>query len=304
MCFVAFVLIFSAFLFTSMNGESFFPSPSHIVLSKWIGENGRRNEKVFDSIDKETLVKTELKQLPFSQTKLIIKTNNLRFSLFTKGKILFKNTDKKYDGFGRQIHIIDISDMKKGAELFLFLSPVESRKARIENDILLTCDYDFILDSINKNTVSYLIISALFSAAIILILIGITRLLKKKKTAPRALYLSGCLADLSLILFAKCDIAQLLFNGSISGDVLLFLSYSLLGIFISSFMCSMLKINSRIITGFNSAVLSYSILRMLLFFIFLIPLSRIVLISYILLVMSFAVPIILKLFRKTKELYV
>ena len=301
-CFVAFVLICIPLFSCIISGKSFSPSPSHIVLAKWYCENGRRKEIVFSDIEKETLVHTELQRIPFSQTKLIIETNNLRFSLFSKGKIIFKNTNNEYEGYGKQTHIIDISDLKKGSELCLFLSPVKNKKGRIESDILLSSEYDYILETLCKSKSIIVLLFALIISSVVLIIIGIIRLFQKKKTAPRTIYLSCCLIVLGIIIFAKNDIAYFIFSNSIAVNSLLFSAYSLLGVLVSSFVCSTLKISSKIITVFNSAIIAYSVLRAVLFFEFLIPFSNAIIISHILLALSFILPIILKVFRVLKDL--
>lgn len=305
LCFVAFLLVLTG-LFADffIGAERLSPAPSHIVLSKWNGENNRRAEITFKEFKKEKLVHTKLGRIPFSQTKFIINTNNLRFSLFTKGKIIFKNTNKRYDGFGSHIHIIDISDIKPGSELYLFLSPVKGEKGRIESDIYLTATNDFLLELICKNKSIIMILILVFAAAFLLFIAGIFGLIKKKKTAPRAIFLSCCLVMFAIIILFKSDIKGFFINSGIVQHTALYSSYSLLGVFVSAFLCSALKINSRITDSLSVLIIAYSVLRVILFLAFLIPLSRLVFLSHILLLLSVITPIILKLCRKSRQSFI
>ena len=240
MCFVAFLLIILLISLSFACGENrFSPSPSHIVLNKWKNENGRKLNIINSDINDSLLVEAELDNIPCSQTQLIIKTENLRFSLFTKGKIIYQNTDKKLSGYGKQIHIIDIRDIKKGSELCLYLSPVKGRKGRIEGDILLSSKNDFLLDIICKNKKTIIALVLLTVLFISLIIIGIAKLIKKKKTAPKYLYLSGCFMIIGFIIFLKSELYQFIIPASFFSYILLYSCYPLLLVFLISFILSL-----------------------------------------------------------------
>ena len=302
LCFLAFLLILAGISFDFFSSEErISPAPSHIVLSKWYGENGRRS--ALDEIESETLVKTAVLTIPCAQTQFVIKTDNLRFSLFTNGKIIYKNTDKKLSGYGKHIHIIDISDIKEGAELYLFLSPVKGENSKIEGDILLTSKNDLILNLLNQNKSVIAVLCAFILVVIALLILGIIRLLKKKKTAPRALFLSGCFAVLFTVLLMKNDVSQLFFCSDFSRYLTLYSAYSLLGVFISSFLCSALKLKSKAVNIINALITLYTLFRAVLFFAILLPLSDFIFISHLLLIISLVLPVILKLFRRSGRVF-
>ena len=293
LCFVAFLLILTVFGVGVINqNESFSPSASHIVLSKWFGDNKRRADITFNDIDEEMLVQAKLGRIPYSQTKLIFKTNNLRFSLFTNGKMIYKNTDKKYEGYGKHIHIIDIRDLKKGDELYLFLSPVTGATGRIESDVYLTTKNDYIFELLCKNQKTIAVLSAFSAAAITLIIIGIMWLWGKKKTAPKALYLSCCMIISGLIILLKSDLAQFVLNNGVIAYLLLYSSCSLLGVFVCAFMNSVLKIKNRITVIYDVLVIVYTVLRAVLFFVFSVPLGNFLFVSHIMIFVGITLPII------------
>ncbi|MBQ9530953.1 MAG: hypothetical protein IJR70_02660 [Eubacterium sp.] len=304
-CFVAFLLVLIVISFDFFSSsEVLSPSPSHIVLTKWIGKNKRKTDIVFTDIEKQTLVQTKLKRIPFSQTKFIIKTNNLRFSLFTDGKIIFKNTDKKFSGYGKHIHIIDISDLKKNAQLYLLLSPVKNEKGRIENSIYLSSNNDFLLDLILKNQKAIFLFILIFIMVISSFIIGIIKLIKRDKSAPKMLYFSLFTAIIGIIVFSQNDISQFVFSNDITRYILQKSLYSLLGVFVSAFLCSVLKIRSKITIFLNALIIFYAVLRVILFFAFLIPFSDLSFISHILMILSIIFPIILKLCRYTRQSFI
>lgn|GEM_PF-3929329 len=303
-CFVAFLLIFSAVLvafINHINNDDFSPAASHTVLSRWENENGRRVYINNTDIEKEMLCTARLSSIPSSQTKLIIKTENLRFTLFTRGKILFKNSDKRLCGYGKSIHIIDISDLKDKSEINLFLIPVKGEKGRIEGDIFLTSKNDYLLDLICKNQKTALIFILLFVTAFALAVIGIFGLFRKKKTAPKAMYLALLLAVCGIIILLKSDLSQFVLGGEITRYIALYSSYSLLGIFACSFICSLLNFKSRAISLYCYSALFYSVLRAVLFAVFSVALSSCIIISHLFFFFGIILPIILKLFRIRKS---
>ena len=303
LCFLAFLLILAGISVDFFSkGERISPAPSHIVLSKWQGENGRR-KALGDEIKSETLIKTTALKIPCAQTQFVIKTDNLRFSLFTKGKIIYKNTDKRLSGYGNHIHIIDISDIKEGAPLYLFLSPVKGGKSKIEGDILLTSKNDYILNLLIKNKGFIAVLCTLFLVSIALFILGIIRLFSKKKTALRALFLSGCFAVLFTVLFMKNDVSQLFFGCDFARYLTLYSAYSLLSIFVSSYLCSALKIKSKDVIILNASIVFYTLLRAVLLLVFLIPLSNFVFISHLLLIISIIIPITIKLFHRSGRVF-
>ena len=248
MCFVAFLLIVIIAVLSLFCGENrFSPSPSHIVLSRWENDKGRKIDIINTEINDDILVKSKLDNIPCSQTQLIIKTDNLSFSLFTKGKIIYQNTDKKLSGYGRQIHIIDIRDIKKSSELCLYLSPVKCRKGRIEGDIFLSSKNDYLLDILCRNKAKIIELVFLSVLFISLMIIGITKLVKKIKTAPKYLYFSGCLIIISLIILLKSELYQFIFSASFATYILFFLCYPASIIFLISFIISSVK-NGRVKT--------------------------------------------------------
>ena len=242
MCFVAFLLIFVLISLSLACGESrFSPSPAHIVLSKWKNENGRKLDIINSDIDESILIQAKLDTIPCSQTQFIIKTENLKFSLFTKGKIIYQNTDKKLSGYGKQIHIIDIRDIKKGSELCLYLRPVKGRKGRVEGDIILSSKNDFLLDIICKSKKTIIALIFLMVLFISLLLIGLTKLSRKNKTAPKYLYLSGCVMIIDLIILLSSELYQFIIPASIFSIILLYSCYPLIILFLISFISSLLR---------------------------------------------------------------
>ncbi|MBR7060155.1 MAG: hypothetical protein IKI34_00255 [Eubacterium sp.] len=250
MCFVAFILIIIVFSFSfAVKGERFSPSPSHIVLNRWTDDNGRIIDIISADIDRDMLIHSNLETPPCTQTQFIIKTNNLKISLFTKGKIIYQNTDKKFSGYGKQIHIIDIGDIKKGSELCLFLSPVKGKGAEIEGNIILASKNDFLLDLLCRNMKIIVLLILLFLFFIGLVITGIIKLIKKKKTAPKFLYLSGCFMILSLIILLRSEIYQFIIPASFSAVILQYLCYPVFFVFLISFILSLLRKKPPFIQG-------------------------------------------------------
>jgi hypothetical protein len=294
-CLIAIVLLLVFSLFGGEEKAGLNSEPAHIVLNKWTDKYDRKRSICFNEIEKSATFRTSLESLPSSRTKLIFKTENLRFMLYAKGKIIFDNTDKKLTGYGEQIHIIDISDIKKKSEIFLYLAPIKNTQSRINSDILLTSKNDFVLEILSRNIKEILLCLLLFFCFVFFLVSGLIKLIKKKKTAPKMLYFSCCLGLLFLIFFLKCEPFLMITSGNALGYILLYSAYNLCGVFISAFLCSLLMLKSRFINCFIAANMLYSISRAALFCFFLIPLSNALFISHFLMIMSVILPIILKL---------
>jgi hypothetical protein len=261
-------------------------SPSYIVLNKWHGENGRRFDIINSELKKSATFHSKLPDLSCSQTKLIFKTENLRFMLYTNGKIIFSNTDKKLSGYGEQIHIIDISEFKRGSEIKLYISPINNLKSKISSDIILTSKSDFLFSLSVKNIKILIICVLLLIASISAFIYGFIRLIQKNKAAPKNIYFSCCLIMICLTLLLKNDISVFIIRNPTIRYILPYTVYSQLGVFISSYLCSKLKMRSRLSNIISCIILAYSIFRIILFAVLLIPLSKAIIISHILLITS------------------
>ena len=294
-CLIALLILsatVSASFYQNESSSDFSPSPSYIVLNKWAGKNKRKISVTGLEIKEEKTFSTKLANIPFYQTKMIIKTENLRFMLYTKGKKIFDNTDKKHSGYSKQIHIIDISDIKRDSELMLYLVPARNCTGRIYSDILLTSKNDFLLNLISNNKKSIATLIMLFSAFIILLLRGLKKLREKKKTAPKYIYLSACVFCVLLYKLSRCELAGFFIKNADSIYLLQFLTYSLSGIFSISFLASLFRIKNRFIYLNSVLILLYSALRIFLFYAFFIPLFNANIIINILLIASAVIPVI------------
>ena len=267
-------------------------SPSSIVLNKWYGENGRRCEILNAEIKEASTYRAVLPALPFSQTKLIFKSENLKFMLFAKGKILFDNTDKRLSGYGKSIHIIDISELKKGSEINLYISPINKQKSKITSDIILTSKSDYLLGLISKNLKYLILCILLFIASVSAFIYGLIRLIQKNKTAPKSIYFSCCILIIGLTLLLKNDISCFIIRNSEVRYILKYTLYSQSGIFILSYLCSKFKDKSKLCSIISCSIFAYSMLRIILFTSFLIPISNAIIIPHILLILSILIPII------------
>ena len=248
LCLICFVLIFSL-LSTSViigaKSSNFSTEPAHIVLNKWTDKFDRKRSICFINIDDSATYHTTLLHIPSSQTKLIIKTENLRFLLYTGGKIIFDNTKEKLSGYGKQTHIIDISDLKENSEIFLYLSPIKKADSRISSDILLTSENDFLLDLLIKSAKAFFFAFPMLLLSVHSLIFGIIRLLKKEKSAPKLLYFSCCAADLFLIIMMKSSLSQLLIYNSVLRGILLFASCISLAVFFFAFFASIIGKNHQ-----------------------------------------------------------
>lgn len=304
LCLFAIAVILSSIsplLFDNSEKGAFEPSSSKIIISRWENKSKRRADIVNKDLSKAESFETKLDGIPFSQTQIVIKTNNLRFTLSTKGKILFSNTDKRFSGYGKQIHIIDIRDLKSGAVLRLFAEPVKGENGRIENAVILTTKNDYLLDLVCSNAKVLALILILFSAFLFAFSVGTINILKKKKSAPRMIYFSLCLLIADLLLLLNCDLSQFIIHSDTAKYIAFYSAYSLLGIFVSAFLCSVMKLKSKMINIFNISVIAYTVFRLILFFFFLVPLSSAVFISSVLLILSIILPITLKLCRNYRQ---
>ena len=294
-CLLALLLLFitlSASLIQTECSSDFSPSPSYIVLNKWIGKNKRKISVTGIEFDEETAFHTRLANIPFYQSKMVIRTENLRFMLYTKGKIIFDNTDEKYSGYSKHTHIIDISDIKKGSELTLYLVPVKGCTGRIYSDILLTSKNDYLLNLLNTEKRIIATGIFLFSAFILLLLLGLKGLISKKKTAPKYIYFSTCFLCILLYKLSVSDLAGFFIKNAACGYPLQFLSYSLSGVFISAFISALFRVENKFIYIYNVLLLLYSALRIILFYAFFIPLFNANQILNLLLPASVIIPVL------------
>ena len=272
------------------------PAPSHLVLNKWTDKYNRKKSVCFKSIEASATYHTSLNKLPAYQTKLIIKTDNLRFMLYTNGKIIFDNTGKKFSGYGKQIHIVDISDIRENSELFLYLSPIDKCDSRICSDIILSSKNDFLFDMLCKNVEAICALFLLLCLFVLCTFKALIILIKKKKSAPKTVYLSCCFGLFILIMFLKSELSQLFFGGVFS-YLLLYSSINLLPVFATAFFCSLMNLKSKLTNWFCILDIAYSALRIAIFIIFFIPLNNALFISYILIASGIFIPVIQKLCR-------
>ena len=291
------VLLFFCFLFlfsfiSGSSANTLSPSSSHIVLNKWIDKNERKKSIADFEIKEDKTYYTVLDKIPCSQTKLIIKSENLNISIFTKGKTLYKSENNKLSGYGEYINIIDISDLKDGSVLYLRLSPVKKATGKIKPDILLTSLNDFILSLLVKNAKTIILCTAIFLLFLFFLILGTIRLIEKNKKAPKNLYFSCFLLILLFCFLFRSDISQLITKSSEVKYVARFSSYNLLGIFISSYICSAFKIKSKSAFILGLINLFYSALRIALLYFYGVSLSSLMIISHLFILLSVLVPLI------------
>lgn len=293
-----FCVIFTAALKLSSDGEKFTPSPSHMVLNKWYDENNRKYSINKLDITEEKTFYLTLDKKPFKNAKIILKSENMLIRAYTDGKMLYKS---RGSGFGEYISIIDTEDVNKNSEIYIHLTPVSNMTGRIKSDIYLTSNNDYLLTTICKNKENLCICLALAAVVAFLFAIGAVRLAHKNKKAPKSLYFSCFLMLILTLIFFKGDISQFLIGSSDIKYICIYASYMLLAIPLSAFLSSVLGAKHKCLYVLEGVTLLYSSFRLLLFALLTVPLSRMIIISHLLLICSAALPIIIFILNKTEK---
>ncbi len=185
-------------------------APSYEILRDWKGSNGRRFDVAERTISDNTTLYTKIGQRHLKDC-LVIKSQNLKVSAYTKGKVIYSTDDSGIKLCGTRITVIPLSDIKSGGELALHLEP-KGKKAKVILPIYTGAKNDILLSLfLREKTVLYLLFTVLITA-----ILTVQKLLKSKiKTAP-LLCLLG--AETCIFSFVLCgsDIAQLFIGSSLA----------------------------------------------------------------------------------------
>ncbi|MBE6720592.1 MAG: hypothetical protein E7571_08090, partial [Ruminococcaceae bacterium] len=210
-----FVLMCCSAALVSLGGDDdvkISSKPAHAVLSHWYRDNGRRFKKLYYPVDKEITVSTKVKESCKNRC-VIIHSENLAVTLYTKGKVLYSTKDGGKSLYGNRTTVIDVSDISSSKELFLRLTPVTKGSCRITEPIYLTTNNDYIVTMLSRERATLTAATAMLAAIIICLIAAAVK--RNKKFSPfvyTACFMALCLVNV----FCRSEVSQLLIGKNIA----------------------------------------------------------------------------------------
>ena len=197
------------------------PKPSYTVMRDWKATNGRRFDIAGCTLYRPTTLRTVVKA-DCGMLCMMIKSQNLKITAYTKGKVIYKTCEHGLKLCGTRITVIPLSDLKRGDELSLLLEP-RGKGGRVISPVYAGTNNDMLMNVISRERGTVYALFAVFTA---IVLTAAKLLRAKRKTAP-LLCLLG--AELTLFTCVLCcgDIAQFFIGSSLVRLVLYYISYAL-----------------------------------------------------------------------------
>ncbi len=252
--------------------------PSHRVMTKWYGENGRRFS-VCEATVTAPVVLRMTAETDGKDKKLILKTENLAVTAYTKGRILYHCSDTGKALLGKRTTVITADDIKKGKDVYLQLAPAAQQTGKMLQPVYLADNNDYLFTVLARSARTHLLLGVL--AAAMLICLAVVAVFFRQARNCRAAYRKSkpilCLIALSALLFllllSKSELFCFLAGCSEGAYLLEHTAYLLLPLPCLAFavICSG---RNAVLTWLEIAVCVYALLRLLLFGIFSVPLDR------------------------------
>ena len=212
--------------------------PSHSVISKWYGDNDRRQNIHTLQIDNGITLHAKTDE---KADCIVLKTTNVSIKAYTKGKILYECEEKGRALTGTRITIIDTREVKKGAVIFLHLSPAKNKIGTIDAPIYSTSVNDYLLTLLSKEKCALIALIAMVLTFAISLSFFIFEAVFLKRKSP--LPLLFCTANLLAIMLtiSNSDLYQFVFSSSEMRSVFSAISYVFLPIVTAAFLFNIIR---------------------------------------------------------------
>ena len=235
------IAIISVLIVGTVKGEPsqrLYSAPAHTVITKWYGDNGRRKNIHQLQIDEDIILHAKTEE---TGKCIILKTSNVAVKAYTKGKVLYECTETGRALRGQRITIIDAKELKKGAAIYLRLSPAEKKIGTIDAPIYSADvnEYLFTLLSNEKGTV--IALAAMLSAFLISLSLFIFSAVFLRRKSPLPLLFCSANILSAMLLLSKSDLLQFFISSSEMKMVFSATAYILLPIVTATFLLTIIK---------------------------------------------------------------
>lgn len=172
--------------------------PSHTVITKWYDNKGRR-QRIYNLKTTEPVTLSSPVEKSINGRCIIIRSENLKITVYTKGKVLYKSSGKDKECTGERVTIIPVDEVKKGGTIYLNLTPVKSKTGAVTEPVYLMSNNEYLFSVLCREKAVIAGIFTLFAIGVALIV----QTIRRRKNA-----------DLFYLLIAEFCLILLLLSGS------------------------------------------------------------------------------------------
>ena len=254
----------------SDDGERLGFSPSYSTANRWTEDGGRITDLSKLVLTKSRVYHLDFESAPPSGSKLIIKSENMGITAYIGGKMLYKAESD----FGTRYNIIPIDEISDGGALYLHLSPTSKMTGKITDTVRITTQNDFLF-TLLRNRLP--LISVLFLLILLLIAILVFTCVKLSKSERKYFkngYLTAFLVLVIAFLLGSSDLLQIIIGSAVVRYVIKYTSLMLLPVPLAIYITALTKQKSKPFDLLQCIIVIYSLLRLLLFASFHVPLER------------------------------
>ena len=235
------VIFFTAFTVAAgkSGGLAFSPESSYTVIADWYNNIGRR--KSISELEISSPVTLTSKLGDDSRGKsIIIKSNDLRLTLSTEGKIIYSSDGKDSEYKGERITVIPADDIKIGKDIMLRLTPIQGRKGRVTSPVYLAAKNDYFFTLIHREKTVIASVFALFEFSVICAV-----LLCFLRCKKHLFYIILASLNTALIILCKSNLRQFIFDSCAAWNTLTVISYFLIVVSAFGFILSFIKAQNK-----------------------------------------------------------
>ena len=157
------------------SGDMLFCSqPSHTVITKWYDNKGRR-QRIYNLKTTEPVTLSSPIEKSINGRCIIIRSENLKITAYTKGKVLYKSSGKDKEYKGERVTIIPVDEVKKGGTIYLNLTPVKSKTGAVMEPVYLMSNNEYLFSVLCREKAVIAGIFTLFAIGFALLIFALSQ---------------------------------------------------------------------------------------------------------------------------------